>query len=550
MFARILDYLSRLRNIRKSLALSILIPTIAIAAVASADQIKQAIANSPYANQWLKDNAQAVANLAINVESGGRTDIYNGSCCYGVLQMNTANIRKYAGMSTTAYKNADLQTQVDAWAKLTVQAMKAKAPQTLSKMTTFDGRPVTGEMVLACVQLGIGHCQTMLNSGSCSGFADINKTTICKMADKMGNSGATTAIGGDAGGTGNGLEANNTDFHFFTRMFNDLSAALNSYVNDTATNVIDAITPVVTTLLALYVIFWGWSMIRGGINEPVTDAATRMIRIGVIIGIALQLGYYNGIISDGLWNTPDAMASYITGSDGQSNAEYLDSLWTQMYNFGNSFHTAAYANRGALTGMPDLAPWFTAYLLWAIGLAATGYGALLLALCKIALALLLGIGPLFIIAILFDATRKYFDAWIGQALNYVVLVILSAASLQLIFSVLETYLRAASGATDGPSLEQAIPAIVLSLIGVLVLMQMPSVAAGLSRGVATNTLGAVGWAYSKIRGAAAGTRDIATGKALSDMRGARRQRVMNARWAARNPSMPVAVYRRIAGTKS
>ena len=65
--------------------------------------------------------------------------------------------------------------------------MQAQAPKTLAGLGTFDGREVDGDMVLACVQLGIGNCQKMINSGSCNGFADINGTTICKMADRIRN---------------------------------------------------------------------------------------------------------------------------------------------------------------------------------------------------------------------------------------------------------------------------------------------------------------------------------------------------------------------------
>lgn len=54
-----------------------------------------------------------------------------------------------------------------------------------------------------------------------------------------------------------------SDFHFYSRMFTELSNALSTYVNDTATNIIGAITPVATTLVSIYVMLWGWSMMRG-----------------------------------------------------------------------------------------------------------------------------------------------------------------------------------------------------------------------------------------------------------------------------------------------
>lgn len=182
------------------LAVVILWPeTAAARRIVTKAEVAAAIRNSPNANAWLKQNAEAVANLAINVESGGRLDIYNGSCCYGVLQMNTRNILEFAKMTPSQFRNADLQTQVNAWSALTSAALNDARPRQLASMSTFDGRPVTGELVLACVQLGIGNCGKMLRSGKCSGFADRLGTTICKMADKMGN---TTNIPGSGSGSG------------------------------------------------------------------------------------------------------------------------------------------------------------------------------------------------------------------------------------------------------------------------------------------------------------------------------------------------------------
>ncbi|MBX6963896.1 hypothetical protein [Alcaligenes faecalis] len=165
------------------------------AALVTATQVADAIRNSPNASPWLKANADAVGRLAM-FESSGQLDIYNGSCCTGILQMNKKNIRKYAETSPEDFKTWDLQSQVDAWSKLTTEAMQARAPKTLAGLGTFDGREVDGDMVLACVQLGIGNCQKMINSGSCNGFADINGTTICKMADRIRN-GPPTGNNGD-----------------------------------------------------------------------------------------------------------------------------------------------------------------------------------------------------------------------------------------------------------------------------------------------------------------------------------------------------------------
>lgn len=185
-------------QMKKSFALLLYIASgLVLAAIVSAADIAAAISNSPTANAWLKQNAQAVAQLAINVESGGNTTAYNGSCCYGVLQMNTKNIKIYTNVSPEQYRQLSLQEQVNAWAALTTDTLRSSAVRNLLALGTFDGRPVDGNLVLACVQLGIGNCQKMINSGKCSGFADRNGTTICSMADRIGG----VSSGGAGGGT-------------------------------------------------------------------------------------------------------------------------------------------------------------------------------------------------------------------------------------------------------------------------------------------------------------------------------------------------------------
>ena len=157
-------------------------PTVTEADVAAA------ILASPGSNQWLRDNAAAVAHLA-RFESGLRTNIYNGSCCSGILQMNKTNIWNYTGVSPAVYRTWSLQQQVNAWTRLTVDGMRAGSVRQLLRMQAngqkFDGRTVDFNLVMACIQLGTGNCATMLRSGHCGGFKDKNGTTICRMADAM-----------------------------------------------------------------------------------------------------------------------------------------------------------------------------------------------------------------------------------------------------------------------------------------------------------------------------------------------------------------------------
>ena len=156
----------------------------AVAATATAEQVAEAIRNSPNATPYMRQHADEIGALAI-FESGGDTTVYNGSCCYGILQMNRDNIAHYAKVPPEVFRNWPLQDQINAWSQLTADGLRASAPQQLIAAGTFDGRPVDFAMIMACVQLGIGNCQTMINSGHCGGFRDRNGTSICDMADRI-----------------------------------------------------------------------------------------------------------------------------------------------------------------------------------------------------------------------------------------------------------------------------------------------------------------------------------------------------------------------------
>lgn len=338
---------------------------------------------------------------------------------------------------------------------------------------------------------------------------------------------------------------------FYNEIFTRLDAGLNTYWTSTAASVMAAITPVAETLMLIYFCFWGWAMMRGMIDEPITDGATRVVRLTVICGIALMAGNYATYIADFLWQTPDAIAAIIAGpfANATSNANFLDTTLSNYYDMYDAMATKASTN--STLGIPDLSMLCSAWLVLIGGMVMTAYAAFLLSLAKISLALILGLGPIFILLTIFEPTKRFFDAWLGQAVNNILLVALTSACLRLVLSIIQGYMGSASvvASLADPGFMGSIPIIVFSVIGFLVLMQVPSVASALGGGVAMSTLGAAGAAFNKLQGGASGAKNLLTGKTLSDMRGARRAAATNARWAKANPGasarMASAAYKKI-----
>ncbi len=167
----------------------------------TAAQVAAAVANSPL-SPALKAYAADIGNLAINVESGGNLGVYNGTCCTGVLQVNTGGLKTYCQCTPQEYANMSLQQQVDIWAQVTnVNANNATVRQ-LMGLGSFGGQPVTGAMVLSCIQIGPGNCAKTVSAGTCatSAGSDGNGNNFCDFAAKInGGTGSSPVMVGDGG---------------------------------------------------------------------------------------------------------------------------------------------------------------------------------------------------------------------------------------------------------------------------------------------------------------------------------------------------------------
>jgi type IV secretion system protein VirB6 len=89
---------------------------------------------------------------------------------------------------------------------------------------------------------------------------------------------------------------------------------------------------------------------------------------------------------------------------------------------------------------------FFVYL--AVGLTAV-YTIFLLSLARIALSVLLALGPLFIALLLFDTTKRFFESWLAQLANYALITILTGLVAALMLTMLSTVARQAVAEGDG-----------------------------------------------------------------------------------------------------
>lgn len=280
-------------------------------------------------------------------------------------------------------------------------------------------------------------------------------------------------------------------FYIFTDIFTKLETAMGTYIVSTATGVINFITPIFNNLLIIYLALWGIAHIRGTIEESIKDGLSRIIRVIFVVGIALNVGLYCNQIAGFLYGAPDQLSGVITSVTPTS--AMLDELTSKGFDLG----WTAWEKGGLLSNIGML---IIAIFIWAASIIVVGYAGFLLIFSKIAMVVLLAVGPIFIILILFQATQKFFEMWLGQVVNFGILIILSVVLIDLLFSLFGLILNSmvASSGTTGISMEDSVALIIAAVINFLILRQVPQIAMALGGGVALATQGFVSSALRKM----------------------------------------------------
>lgn len=266
---------------------------------------------------------------------------------------------------------------------------------------------------------------------------------------------------------------------FFADVSTWLNGLLATYIATTAAAVSNALEPALITLATVYVMGWGYLQVTGQIQEPVTDGLLRIARIVLVVGVGLRLWLYNSVIVDTFFNAPQALASAVTGS--QDSVTIVD----QIIFTGGDAAASLIAKGGILDGnFSYYLGGFAVYI--AVGIAAV-YTMFLLSLAKIALSVLLALGPLFIGMLLFQASRRFFDAWISQLVNYALIAVLATLAVALLMHLLTTAATQAAALGTGITIADGVRVCFAAGLVFLVLRQVMPIASGLASGVALST---------------------------------------------------------------
>jgi type IV secretion system protein VirB6 len=275
---------------------------------------------------------------------------------------------------------------------------------------------------------------------------------------------------------------------FFATFWTWLNGQLASYIGTNTARVAEALEPAIVTLATVYVMVWGYLHLTGRIDEPFVTGLKRLLTLAAVLGGAVHLWLYNSLIVDTFYQAPARLAAAVVGAPDP--VAVVDAIW----NRGGAVAGYLFNNGGFFKDMGCYIAGATVWVL--VGLLCV-YTMFLIALSSIALAVLLALGPLFRALLLFEATRRYFEAWLAQLANYALITILTVLVAALLLQIVESYADQTAARGTAIVTVDALNMVLVAVLVFLLMRQVMPIAAALAGGIALNSFGTVsrliGW---------------------------------------------------------
>jgi type IV secretion system protein VirB6 len=271
---------------------------------------------------------------------------------------------------------------------------------------------------------------------------------------------------------------------FFATFWAWLNGQLATYIGDNTARLASVLEPAIVTLATVYVMAWGYLHLTGKIDEPVLTGLKRILVLALILGVGLRMWLYNTLIVDTFYHAPAQLAAAMVGSADPVGT--IDTIWESGGAVAGTLWTKAGAHF-----ISDFGFYIAGAVVWCLVGLLCVYAMFLIALSAIALAVLLALGPLFIASLFFDATKRFFSAWIAQLANYALITVLTVMVAALLLRVVQSY--AAQTAARGAAIftVDALHMMLMVVLVFLVLRQVMPIASGLAGGASLNSFGAV-----------------------------------------------------------
>jgi type IV secretion system protein VirB6 len=264
----------------------------------------------------------------------------------------------------------------------------------------------------------------------------------------------------------------------FEWLGNAVDSALDKYLATTASAIGISLSGIIVLAMTIWLIWYAYETMLGRVQQPIQQVIRKFLLGGIVVAIGLGGTLYQTFVVDVAKDTQTSLINLVAGTSGATPLGALDGLDKK---FAAAIELQATEGTGIISTLSNFSVtrFFIGLILIFAATIMMVFAAGYLLLAKVAIYALLSIGPLFIIALLFTPTARFFDAWLGQLMNYIFLTALVMLIVGVTVKITDFMFSVAPASL---SLRDAVGVGVVSGAMVFLLIKVSGIATGLSGG--------------------------------------------------------------------
>jgi len=299
--------------------------------------------------------------------------------------------------------------------------------------------------------------------------------------------------------------------NLFTSLIGSMDTTLTAFGSQAVSNLAHYLTGFVRTAGIIVLVMAALHQFYAPFPQAIQKYFGTFFLIALVANLATEAANYNAYVGTFLLHLPDDFLSALSpGSFGDtaSIGVSLDATVSRMMDGVSKIW-----NSGSIGNYfgPALLAALMFFLLCCLGAAAL----ISIVIGKVGIAIVVAIGPIFVMTLVSPYTREFFTRWLSYAFQYAVLQLLIGAVMLIADSVLGTYVKAltdpgAVGVKVGDPVEMLAPAIIMVVLTYL-FSQLPSMASSITGGIGLHSASAWNMAKGTPSAAWSGAKGIGKG---------------------------------------
>ena len=272
----------------------------------------------------------------------------------------------------------------------------------------------------------------------------------------------------------------------FAWLGSQFDAVLNSYVVSVVSSLMAGIAPIALTTMSLWIALYGWAVLRNEVAETIPAFLWRTFKIGLVLAIALQSGFYISTVSD----SANALATGVASTflPAVANPRVITTPYAILDAF-NDKASQLVLDLLKEAGITRLDLVFAAVVTAFGNVVFLCIALFVVTLAKVFLTFAISVGPVFILCLAWRPTARFFDSWLSMVLNAIVLTWFAFFALGLSAHVGDALTQTIQdqGGFLGPTFNvvgESLKYCVVMILMAIICFQAPSLASALTGGTA------------------------------------------------------------------